>query len=316
MMPISSWQTALEPAGPQAAHIHFLWQLFLWVSVIVYAVVMAFLLTALLRRRPGYRGSAESQRAGHAIVAAVVLTTTTLFGLLIASAVKGHAISLLRASDGLKIQLTGHQWWWEVVYADPMPSRQITTANEIHIPVGRPVQFHLTSGDVIHSFWAPNLHGKTDVMPGRVTTTWLRADEPGTYRGQCAEFCGLQHAHMALFVIAEPEEQFDAWYRQQLKPAAEPGGETEKRGREVFLKSPCVMCHTIRGTDAGARYGPDLTHIASRKTIAAGMLAFHRGNLAGWISDSQSIKPGNNMPPVPLNPEDLKSLVGYLEMLR
>jgi cytochrome c oxidase subunit II len=316
MRTLPSWHTTLAPAGPQAAHIDFLWWLFLWVSVAVYGVVMVFLLAALIRNRPGDPGTAASHRAGRVVVAAVALTTGTLFGLLIASAVKGHAISLLRAPDGLKIQLIGHQWWWEVIYADPTPSQQVTTANEIHIPVGRPVQFHLTSGDVIHSFWVPNLHGKTDLMPGKVTTTWLRADKAGTYRGQCAEFCGFQHAHMALFVIAEPKEQFDTWYSQQLKPAPQPSGDTQKRGREVFLTQPCVMCHSIRGTDAGARYGPDLTHLASRRTIAAGTLPFSRGHLAGWITDSQSVKPGNNMPPVPLRPADLQSLLSYLETLK
>ena len=316
MTPVSHWQNALESAGPQAAHIEFLWWLFLWVSVAVYAIVMAFMLVALVRKHPGDPGSAESQRAARTIVMAVVATTITLFALLIASAAKGHAIASLPSSDGLKIQLIGHQWWWEAIYAHPIPSQQVTTANEIHIPVGRPVQFHLTSGDVIHSLWVPNLHGKTDLLPGEVTTTWLRADKPGTYRGQCAEFCGFQHAHMALFVVAEPREQFDAWYSQQLRKAPEPSSDTQKRGREVFLGNSCVMCHSIRGTDAGARYGPDLTHVASRSTIAAGTLPFSRGHLAGWITDSQSSKPGNNMPPVPLKAEDLQSLLSYLELLK
>jgi cytochrome c oxidase subunit 2 len=316
MIPLASWQTALEPAGPQAGHIEFVWWVFFWVSVAVYGIVIGFLLAALLRRGRGEAETAESRHAGQAVVAAAVLTTVTLFGLLVASAVKGHAISSLRAPDALKIQLIGHQWWWEVIYADPIPSRQVTTANELHIPVGRPVQFHLTSGDVIHSFWVPNLHGKTDLMPGEVTTTWIRADKPGVYRGQCAEFCGFQHAHMALFVIAEPPDRFNAWYSQQLKPAPEPGDDQRKRGREVFLTNSCIMCHTIRGTDAGARYGPDLTHVAGRRTIAAGTLPFSRGHLAGWITDSQSVKPGNNMPPVPLKPQDLQPLLSYLETLQ
>lgn len=316
MMLLASWQTALQPAGPQASHIEFLWWLFFWVSAAVYVVVLAFLIAALLRAGPGDPGTPESQRAGRAVVAATALTVVTLFGLVAASAFKGHQISSLQSPDGLEIQLIGHQWWWEVTYRHPAPSQQVTTANEIHIPVGRPVQFQLISADVIHSFWVPNLHGKIDLMPGKVTTIWLRADKPGTYRGQCAEFCGWQHAHMALFVVAQPEHEFTQWYSQQVKPAPDPGSDQQKRGREVFLTGPCVMCHTIRGTDAGARYGPDLTHVAGRMTIAAGTVPFSRAHLAGWITNSQSVKPGNNMPPVPLKPEDLQSLLAYLEMLK
>lgn len=315
-MTVASWQNILEPAGPQAAHIGYLWWLFFWTSTAVYLIVMGFLAIALVRNSPGDAGTPQSQRAGRAVVVATGLTVPILFWLLAASAVKGHAISSLQSKGSLKIQLTGHQWWWEATYADPIPSQQVTTANEIHIPVGKPVQFHLTSADVIHSFWTPNLHGKTDLLPGEVTTTWLRADRPGVFRGQCAEFCGLQHAHMALFVIAEPEEQFKTWYSQQLKPAYEPSTDQQKEGRDIFLKSPCVMCHTVRGTDAGARYGPDLTHVASRTTIAAGTIPFSRGHLAGWITDSQSVKPGNNMPPVPLKPNELQSLISYLEGLK
>ncbi|HEV2706187.1 MAG TPA: c-type cytochrome, partial [Pyrinomonadaceae bacterium] len=207
-------------------------------------------------------------------------------------------------------------WWWEVEYDNRNPSLNVTTANEIHIPVGRPVFFRLTSNDVIHSFWVPNLHGKTDLIPGRETTTWLRADRAGTFRGQCAEFCGHQHAHMALTVVAEAPEQFQAWYDAQLKPAREPATPAEARGREVFLTSPCVMCHKIQGTDAGGNAGPDLTHLASRPTLAAGTLENTRGHLAGWVVDSQKIKPGNRMPPNNIEPDDLQALLDYLQSLK
>ena len=205
--------------------------------------------------------------------------------------------------------MTGHQWWWEVNYENPVASRSFTTANEIHIPVGQPVVLKLTSQDVIHSFWVPNLHGKKDLIPGHASMTWLQADKPGTFRGQCAEFCGHQHAHMAFTVVAEPPEQFYAWYDGQTRPAVQPAGESQQRGRQVFLSSACVMCHTIQGTPAGATVGPNLTHVA-------GTLANNRGNLGGWVADSQEIKPGNHMPPNILRAEDLQSLLDYLESLK
>jgi cytochrome c oxidase subunit 2 len=192
----------------------------------------------------------------------------------------------------------------------------VTTANEIHIPVGRVVHFKLRSNDVIHSFWVPNLHGKTDLIPGHIADTWIRADRAGTYRGQCAEFCGYQHAHMALTVVAETEGQFRNWYAAQLQSAIQPATQQQARGRQVFLSSTCIMCHRIQGTDAGGAVGPDLTHIASRQTIAAATLENTREHLRQWILDSQAIKPGNRMPPNPLNAEDLEALLDYLQTLK
>jgi cytochrome c oxidase subunit 2 len=176
--------------------------------------------------------------------------------------------------------------------------------------------FRLTSNDVIHSFWVPNLSGKRDLIPGHLTTLHLEAANQCTYRGQCAEYCGMQHAHMGLLVIAEPEKQFEAWLDQQRRPAIEPGDGEQKRGRDVFLNSPCVICHTIRGTGAFGSIGPDLTHLATRQTLAAATLPNTMGHLGGWITDSQSIKPGNLMPPVPVAPEDLQPLLEYLKTLK
>jgi cytochrome c oxidase subunit 2 len=192
----------------------------------------------------------------------------------------------------------------------------VITANEIHIPVGQPVEFQLKSRDVIHSFWVPTLHGKRDLIPRHVTTMTLQADRPGVYRGQCAEFCGYQHAHMAILVVAEPLEQFAAWLEHQRRPAAEPSDARQQRGQEVFLSAPCVMCHTIRGTLAGGRVAPDLTHIAGRHTLAAGTLPNTPGHLAGWIIDPQHIKPGNRMPAHSLNADDLQALLAYLGSLK
>jgi cytochrome c oxidase subunit 2 len=241
-----------------------------------------------------------------------------LFVLLVSSFLTGRSLHSLAAADPkpLTIDITGQQWWWQVKYENDVPSQMVTTANEIHIPVGRVVQFKLKSNDVIHSFWVPNLHGKTDLIPGHIAANWIRADRAGTYRGQCAEFCGYQHAHMGLIVVAESEEEFRNWYQTQLQSAIPPTTTQQARGQQVFLSSTCVMCHRIQGTDAGGAVGPDLTHLGSRQTIAAGTLENTRDNLAKWILDSQAIKPGNRMPPNPLNAEDLGALLDYLQSLK
>jgi cytochrome c oxidase subunit 2 len=183
------------------------------------------------------------------------------------------------------------------------------------VPVGVPVRIHGTSVDVIHSFWVPSLHGKMDLIPGRQTQIWVQADRPGVYRGQCAEFCGYQHAHMGFVVVAEPREQFDAWLDAQRAPAAEPADDEERLGRDVFVNGTCAMCHTIRGTPAASRTGPELTHVGSRATLAAGTLPNQRGHLAGWIVDPQGIKPGVRMPQNRLAPHELNALLAYLEHL-
>jgi cytochrome c oxidase subunit 2 len=237
--------------------------------------------------------------------------------LIVASFLVGRAIySNPNNSDALIIEVNGRQWWWDVRYNPSIPSQIVTTANEIHIPVGRPIVLRLGSGDVIHSFWVPNLHGKMDMIPGRTQELSLQADRPGVYRGQCAEYCGHQHAHMALTVVAEPEDQFNAWYQAQLQSAPAPATESQIYGQKVFLSKPCVMCHRIQGTEAGGRLGPDLTHVASRQTIAAGTLPNTREHLAQWIVNSQSVKPGNRMPPIPVAGNELNALLDYVQSLK
>ena len=228
----------------------------------------------------------------------------------------GRALDTLRTPDALRIQVTGNQWWWDVQYENAVPSLRVTTANEIHIPVGRAIRFDLLSTDVIHSLWIPNLQGKIDLVPGRLNELWLRADQAGVYRGQCAEYCGLQHAKMALVVVAEPPATSSAGWpriapRRRRRRRAE-----QQRGREVFERGPCAMCHAIAGTTAGGRSAPDLTHIASRSTIGAGTLPNTRGHLAGWVADPQQIKPGNRMPPPGLTGEELQAVLAYLESLK
>jgi cytochrome c oxidase subunit II len=322
-------QSALNPGGPQAGSINGLWWLMFYTLAAVFLIVMCVLLAASFRRRRPLGGEttdvpdtkpepALERRMSHTVMGGVLVTIVILFVLLIASYLTGRSLySAGYSSQGaLIVEVTGHQWWWDVRYNDPDPSRMVTTANEIHVPLGRPVLFRLTSSDVIHSFWVPNLHGKMDLIPGHYTNIWIRADRPGTYRGQCAEFCGYQHAHMSFTVVVESEEQYKAWYESQLRSAPQPATPQQARGQQVFLTSPCIMCHRIQGTDAGGRVGPDLTHIASRPTIAAGTLENTRGNLAGWVIDSQKIKPGNRMPPNNIEPQDLQALLDYLQSLK
>ena len=212
----------------------------------------------------------------------------------------------------LKIELTGYRWWWKVEYSDPEPAKTVITANEIHIPIGRPVLINTYSQDVIHSFWIPALQGKRDLIPGNPSAIWLQADQPGVFEGQCAEFCGFQHAHMRLVLVAESQEQFQAWLDAQRQPARSPANSTAERGQKIFVSGPCALCHSIRGTDANGHVAPDLTHLAGRLKIAAGTLPNTPGHLAGWIIDSQHIKPGNAMPPTSLSAEDLQALLAYL----
>jgi cytochrome c oxidase subunit 2 len=213
------------------------------------------------------------------------------------------------------VQVSASQWWWGLRYDTEQPARTFTSANEIHIPVGRPVRFEVTSGDVIHSFWIPKLGGKIDVIPGQTNVAWLQADRAGVYRGQCAVFCGAEHARMALRVIAQQPADFRAWQQAQLADAPQPATAREQQGQHVF-QSHCAACHSIRGTDAGGRVGPDLSHLMSRRTLAAGVLDNTPGNLAGWIAHPQSIKPGSRMPDPVLSGAQLAALLTYLQLQR
>jgi cytochrome c oxidase subunit 2 len=197
-----------------------------------------------------------------------------------------------------------------------VPSRRVITANEIHVPLDRPVVLKVTSRDVIHSFWAPNLLGKRDLIPGYTTAIWLRADRRGIYRGQCAEFCGLQHAHMAFDVVAESEAEFERWLEGMRQQARDPTDPAARRGRDVFMVNRCSGCHTIGGTPAHGQVAPDLTHVATRSTIGAGTLSNTSAHLDAWIRDPQASKPGNQMPPTPLSADDRQALIAYLETLK
>jgi cytochrome c oxidase subunit 2 len=250
------------------------------------------------------------------VAVAASVSIVALVALLFQSVVTGRALNTLRTPDALRIDVTGNQWWWDVQYENPVAGLRVTTANEIHIPVGRPIAFNLFSNDVIHSFWIPNLQGKIDLVPGRRNELWLQADKAGVYRGQCAEYCGLQHAKMALVVVAEAPDDFERWLAANRAPAAAPVTPEQQRGKDVVEKGPCAMCHNITGTLAGGRTAPDLTHIASRSTLGAGAIPNMHGYLAGWITDPQAIKPGNRMPPPGLSSDELQAVLAYLETLK
>ena len=319
-------QNALNSAGPQADNIAGLWWLMFVVCSIVFVLVMIALLLAIKKRTREQQFDStpilepqpeQERRRRNVVVTCVVITAIVLFVFLIASFSAGRSMSAQTASKtGLTIDVTGFQWWWEIRYQDVDASNIFTTANEIHIPVGVPVTLNLRANDVIHSFWAPNLAGKKDLIPGKANTLWIQANKPGVYRGQCAEYCGLQHAHMAFWVVAESQEQFNAWRQNQTQTSVTPTTDSQKRGQQVFLSSTCVMCHTINGTPAASNVGPNLTHIASRNTIGAATLSNTRDHLYQWVKDSQSVKPGNRMPQHNLAEADFQALLDYLQSLK
>jgi cytochrome c oxidase subunit 2 len=315
-------QSAFNPASAQAHAIATLWWWMFGVGSVVWicVVVMMFL---SLRGRRGVRGAddlshttPESRaRIERTVKGALFVTVLILVGLLAFDFTVGRALAAA-PTKMLTIEMIGHQWWWEIQYADPDPSKRLVTANELHVPVGRPVQFRFASRDVIHSFWAPNLHGKRDLIPGYSSSLWFVADTPGVYRGQCAEFCGLQHAKMGFVIHAEPKESFDRWLVASAASTPPPTDSTAAYGQRVFLSAGCSVCHTVGGTEARATVGPSLTHLKSRSTIAAGTLANTPENLGRWVLNPQMIKPGARMPPSPLSTVQLNALLAYLETLK
>lgn len=316
----SGWQSALDAHGSSAIALKQLIIVIVAVCSLVWTLVMLALLRALWRRRehvaaPLQLDVAAEQRSKIAVSAAVVVTAVIVGGFTVASYVTTRTISM-SSSDEIIIKVRGLQWWWGVEYLGTSLEERFETANEIHIPVGRDIRLQLEGLDVIHSFWVPSLAGKQDLIPGRPNELRIRAERPGTYRGQCAEFCGMQHAHMAFIVVAEDQVAFDQWVAAQRRPGLGSTDQETAAGRDVFLSRQCAACHTIRGTDASGKTGPDLTHVGSRRYIAAGLFETTRGSLAAWIADPQTLKPGNNMPMVPLTAEELRSVSAYMASLK
>lgn len=291
-------QSALNPQGPDAAlTAEISWALFAGAAVIFVGVMALAAFAVFARRENASRLSPRLLVVGGGIVFPAV----TLFALLVYSLARAGALHPVEV-NALRIEVIGEQWWWRVRYPE------FETANEIRVPVGRPVELVLRSADVIHSFWVPVLAGKLDMIPGRTTRLRVKAGRPGEFRGQCAEYCGGPHALMALFVVAQEPGEFEQWAAAQRAPAAQ--------SHPSFLKN-CSTCHTVRGTPATGVLGPDLTHVGSRLTIGAGLLPANAGTFAGWIASNQHLKPGNLMPAFQhFSGEDLRALAGYLESLK
>ena len=314
----NEWQSALVPGAREASDIKFIFLIFLGVAAFVWTAVMLALLVGLLRRKPQRPNPLASNprtehSVGQIVFALSVATTLIVLGLSVVSYF-GQRSVFAKSADAPVIRVIGHQWWWEVHY-EAEPDKTFITANEIRVPVGQPVMVKLETRDVIHSFWVPSLTGKMDQINNQENQLQFTAVKPGVYRGQCAEFCGLQHAHMGFEVVALPREEFNAWRDNQRGPAKPPADPEAKRGAILFIGRGCALCHTITGTPANGKLGPDLTHLASRRTIAAATLPLTPGNLGGWISDPQHVKPGNLMPPMPLQGSELNAIVRYLESL-
>lgn len=304
--------SALDPNGPRAGTIATSFWILLAASIIIFIIFVGLFLIGTAKGNPGDQRSQPANEAGIIPVLGLAIPAIILLTILGATLWILNDMATPVSAAEETITVTGHQWWWEVEY----PDHGFTTANEIHIPVGKEVHFKLTSADVIHSFWVPSLAEKVDMFPGKTNNLVLKADNAGEYRGQCAEFCGVQHAHMILRIFADPEDTYTTWINDQQADAKAPDSDLLKQGEQVFLKNACLACHTVGGTDAKGKVGPDLTHLASRSHIGAGMLENTRGNLAGWIVNNQSLKPGNTMPDFAMDPKDLQALIAWLESLK
>jgi cytochrome c oxidase subunit 2 len=312
----------LHSAGGAADVIRPLTWTTLVISIVVVVVIAAILWIAVSRAQA--RGGAEAtrsipvqegRRGTHWISTGVAISAIPLLVTLVWTMVALAKVSGGGPANAIVLDVTPRQWWWDVRYVSSDPSQSFSTANEIHIPVGMPVKVRLHGADVIHSFWVPKLSGKADAIPGRTNVTWLQASAPGRYRGQCTEFCGFQHAHMAFDVVAESPEQFAAWRMQQLQPAPEPTTPEQTRGR-AFVEYRCGLCHRVRGTTAAAVTAPDLTHVMTRAQIASGTLPTSPANLATWIRNPQAFKPGSLMPNQNMTGPELADTLAYLELLQ
>jgi cytochrome c oxidase subunit 2 len=318
------YQSAIGNAGADDRQFLILFAIFLVVCAIMYLAVIAFLITGIIRRRrAGEANVVETGRHHRAdplmttgLIAWGAVVSTGLFALAIASFFTDRSMASAAAHEKLSITVTGNQWWWDVQYNSSDPSKTLRTANELHVPVGVPARIILRSNDVIHSFWLPSLAGKQDLIPGRENDITIVPKKVGIYRGQCAEFCGVQHAHMAFVVNVDSYADFIKWWDRQLRPATAPAAPLAQAGHDYVAQHQCSMCHNIAGTSVGGTVGPDLTHLASRRTVAAGTLPMSEDNLNAWIADPQSVKPGTKMPTIPMSADQRRTVVAYLETLK
>ncbi|PRF76659.1 cytochrome c oxidase subunit II [Burkholderia multivorans] len=314
---VSRAQAAAQPlplayvahaAGPAARPVFVLGWALLALCTFVCIAIATLLALALFRRRTREARGGDGVRF---VAIGSAVSAVLLFGALVYMLRVLGAVAYPPRPPALTITVIAHDWWWAVRYpGEPA----LVTANEIHIPVGEPIAIELKSADVIHAFWVPQLAGKTETIPGQTNRQWLQADEPGVYRGQCSQYCGAQHAHMAFDVVAQPPDAFRAWLDAQRQPAAAPPAGAAAHGARVFA-ARCAGCHTVRGTDAAGDAGPDLTHLASRRSLAAGTLDNTPDNLRRWIAHAQQIKPQTLMPSLALAPRDADDLAAYLATL-
>lgn len=308
-------QNTLAPAGENARIIADLFAWIFWWALGVFVVVEALLVYTVIRFRQRSVQVMPPQIHGHTRleIAWTIAPVLVLASIAVPTVQALGQLSEPPSSNRLDVQVIAHQWWWEFHY----PELGVVTANEMHVPVGTVVNTRLNSADVLHSFWIPRLAGKLDIIPGRTNTMWFNANEPGIYLGQCAELCGLSHALMKFRVIAQPKEEFEGWVRDQKTAPPAPTGPAAG-GAQVFVapQKLCVTCHTVAGTEAKAEVGPNLTHVGSRTTIAAGVLDNTPENLARWLRDPAAVKPGSKMPRLPLTEQDISALVAYLGSLR
>jgi cytochrome c oxidase subunit 2 len=310
----------LHSAGNRAGHIVTLTWGTLTISLAVIVVISLLVLAGIWRRSPSPIASNERVQVSHPkggeawIWIGVSASTLALLFTVVWTMVVLAQTAAPAKQPALTIEVTGHQWWWQIRYLSSDPAQVFSTANELHIPVREPVKVVLVGGDVIHSFWIPALAGKTDVIPGQTNETWLQASQPGVYRGTCAEYCGIQHAKMGLLAVAQSPSDFTGWRNHQLQSPASPTNGQQWAGLAQFTMH-CGGCHAVRGTDAAGALGPDLSHLAQRRTLAAALLPNDAAHLTAWVSDPQSPKPGNLMQKPELSRNELADIRAYLETL-
>ena len=318
------YQSDFGAAGVEDRQFLTLFWIFLGVCAFMYALVIIFLGAGIARSRRAAEANVVETGRHHrshplmrsTLIGWAALIGVGLAGLAIASFFTDRSMAAAAANEKLSVTVTGNQWWWDIVYNSGDASKTLRTANELHLPVGVPTRIILDSADVIHSFWVPSLAGKQNLIPGRENDIIIVPKTTGMFRGQCAEFCGVQHAHMSLVVVVESYPDFVKWWSHQLQPAPMPTTPLAMAGYKYVTTGPCSACHSIGGTTAGGLVAPDLTHLASRRSLAAGTLPMNEGNLYGWVEDPQSLKPGVHMPTIGLEPDQLHAVVAYLETLK
>jgi cytochrome c oxidase subunit 2 len=294
---------------------HLGW-VFVALLVVIFVIISALLVMAVFRNR----SAEDTHQIGREdegmpwIYIGTGVSACILFALAIYTLVTLNAIAKPAYAPALTMTVTGYDWWWKVEYEDDDPTRSFVTANEIHIPVGKPVLVKLKSADVIHAFWVPMLAGKTQMIPGLTNQQWLQADTEGVYSGQCTQYCGVQHAHMGLAVVAQSEDEFRTWQDAQRQSAVTVSANDVNSGQKLFLDR-CAGCHAIRGTEAVGAHAPDLTHLKSRSLIAAGLLTNTPDHLVQWITHAQELKPGARMPNMVLTATEIDALSAFLSTL-